>query len=588
MNIRFIEMTFKNILSFGNTPTTINFKNGLNLITGKNGSGKSSALLDTLSFCLFGQPYRKIKIEELINRQNKKKTSVSCKFIINEKNTYEIIRGIKPSILTITENDKPLKLLSSKKLNQEEIESKIGINYKLFKQIISLSINHNEPFLDLSTPKKREIIEHIFDMDIIATMLKEIKIENKETKARKNILENTLILLKENITSEKIRIEELIKTKKTFEKTKQNDINDIIEKINTYTEELKKIKLEGKSISKELKETPEYDTIKIRTRRDTINKTINESEVEIRNCNKNIKFLEKHSICPTCKSTINENYRQIQLKELNANKKIHKDIIIESEKKLNEIDKKITLYSNANEKKNILKYKIKTLKDKFNNITSEIKELENKKEDIKKREFNININKIKKEYEEKKKEHNNNQNIYNKTVDEIDLNLKLIDMLSDTGIKSYIYEQLIPILNYNINQYLQLFELPVALEFDKFMEVNIQSLNTHTNNVSYYCFSEGEKKRIDMSILLSFIGVTKSIANWNCNLLIIDELLDSSIDEDGLSKLLESLENMINELENLGIYIISHRLKKEYFNQFNTLIEVGMDRYKFSDIKYLK
>jgi len=125
---------------------------------------------------------------------------------------------------------------------------------------------------------------------------------------------------------------------------------------------------------------------------------------------------------------------------------------------------------------------------------------------------------------------------------------------------------MIPILNYNINEYLSLFELPVKIEFDKYMNENIKVLGGNLDNVSYYCFSEGEKKRIDMSILLSFIAIKKSLATWNCNLLVIDELFDSSIDEAGLSKLIDSMNNMITDENNLGIYIISHRLKKEYFS----------------------
>ena len=134
MRLTFKSAEFKNILSFGNKPTTINFNKGLNLITGTNGAGKSSALLDTLAFCLFGQPYRKIKIEELINRQNKKNLEVTYTFKIND-NLYVLTRGLKPKKLSITKNGVLVKILSTKGLTQDEIDKIIGINYKIFKQI---------------------------------------------------------------------------------------------------------------------------------------------------------------------------------------------------------------------------------------------------------------------------------------------------------------------------------------------------------------------------------------------------------------------------------------------------------------------
>ena len=160
-------------------------------------------------------------------------------------------------------------------------------------------------------------------------------------------------------------------------------------------------------------------------------------------------------------------------------------------------------------------------------------------------------------------------------------------MLSDSGIKSYIFEQLIPILNDNINRYLNIFNLPIYLEFGDDMSDSIKTINNFNESVTYYSFSEGEKKKIDMAILLSFIDVTKKIANWNCNLLIIDELLDSSIDEAGLDKLLLSLSGMVDEDDDLGIYIISHKFKKEYKQYFNKMIEVKKSSDGFSKMSYI-
>ena len=158
MVVKFKKLTFQNILSFGATPIVFNFEKGVNLISGKNGSGKS-AILDALSFCLFGQPYRKIKIKELLNRKNKRNLKVSCEFIVDGKEKFVITRCMNPDKIEIYKNDEELELLSSKRLNQEEIDKIVGINYQMFKQVISLAVNYNKPFLSLQLWEKREIIE---------------------------------------------------------------------------------------------------------------------------------------------------------------------------------------------------------------------------------------------------------------------------------------------------------------------------------------------------------------------------------------------------------------------------------------------
>jgi len=588
MKLTFESAEFKNILSFGNKVTKIEFNNGLNLITGNNGSGKSSALLDTLSFCLFGQPYRKIKIDDLINRYNRKNLEVTYTFLIND-NKYVLTRGLKPKKLSITKNGIPVKILSSKGLTQDEINKIIGINYNIFKQIISLSINHNEPFLKLPLPKKREIIEQIFSIDVFAGMTKIVKNEIKDLKVKIGISNNTITLLTQSIKEDDERIKELEETKKRFEDDKKNEIKDVDVEIRQYKNKLIEIKENGKRLAEDLKKLKPIDNREeLNSKKESIISKIAEYKLKVKNSEDDIEFLESHDVCPTCNNKISNEYKKSQIKNLSEIKTKNELSIELYEEELKVINDDIEDIEQDIYKYEVKKSNVQTLKDKAKDIQSRLTSYENRRKTIEDRTFDFDIAKAKEDLKNKKQQFSDIQ--ARVAQEEQDLNYRniVVKALSDTGIKSYVFEEMIPILNYNINEYLTLFELPIVIKFDKFMEENIKVVNIGLENVSYYCFSEGEKKRIDMSILLSFIAIKKSLATWNCNLLVIDELFDSSIDEVGLEKLIESMNNMIDDENNLGIYIISHRLKKEYFSQFESLIEIQKKGNGFSTIKYLK
>tara|TARA_Y100000310_G_scaffold128918_1_gene128080 strand:+ start:3897 stop:5669 length:1773 start_codon:yes stop_codon:yes gene_type:complete len=580
------DIEFRNILSFGNNITTIDFRKGLNLITGNNGAGKSSALLDTLSFCWYGQPYRNIKIDELLNRHNKKDLLVKCRFVISG-NRYELTRGLKPKVLSITKNGKPLQVLSTKKLNQDEIDKIIGINYKIFKQIISLSINHNEPFLKLGLPKKRETIEQIFSIDVFAEMAKLIKIEVKGIKNEISIVNNSLSYLKSGIESDEKRISRLEKTKLEFDDNKKLEINEIDVQVKGIKKKFNDAKSKGTALSKEIGKKVKDTRSVLREKKDGLSTDKAQSQIEIRNADKIISSLNKHAVCPTCNSKITEDYKQSEIASLSNQKMNHENRLETVDKEIStlnvemsHIEKELNDYSDKTQKLSMYKNRLIDLK-------SNIDTLNNTKKNIKNRKFEIDIDAEKAELDVKKLDYDTEDTKRIDLGDGLQIKNDALNALSDTGIKSFVFEEMIPILNYNINKYLQLFELPISLKFDKFMNETIKARNYVSDKVSYYCFSEGEKKKIDMSILLSFIAIKKAISSWNCNLLVIDELLDSSIDEDGLEKLLESMENMIDDDNNLGIYIISHRFKKEFFRQFTSLLEITKKR-EFSYIKHLK
>lgn len=592
MFVEFKEITFSNILSFGANPTTINFKDGLNLITGINGSGKS-AILDALSFCLYGKPYRKIRIEELINRRNKGKLKVSCNFTVDDNKEYTIVRGLKPNIIEIYQNGEELDLLSSKKLNQEEIDNIIGINYQLFKQVISLAINYNKPFLSLASMEKRDIIEQIFNIKIFGLMLRNVKKDNTELRTKHEINRNSLKIMEESIRSNKKRISELNKLSKNFESTKKKDIVSVNKRI--ASDEKDKVKSE-KLILKNKKRVDTLsekfeDINSIRNKREIIISKINEHSYVIKTNKKNIKSLEKNTVCPLCNMEITPEHKEKEIKRINNLISKSENILEELNKEKINIDELIEVVEETNKEIRELNNENNTQENKIKIVEGHLEQLLQDKIEIENRKLDFDLDSMKKEFEEKKEEYKTlfktNKSLREKIIN----NDVIISVLSDSGIKAFLFKKLIPILNSKINEYLNLFDLHVRLEFDEYMEEKISNIENMNESNSYYTYSSGEQKRIDISILLAFISMTKIISNWQTNLIIFDELLEGAMDEKGLEKIITSLRAMIEDNDKLCLYVISHRLQElgatdeDGNNIFKNKYKISKDTHKFSIVK---
>ena len=584
MKITIKSITFQNILSFGNKSTTLDIGRGLTAITGSNGAGKSSLLLDTISFCLFGKPYRKIKLEKLINRRNKKGLLVECNLTIDDKTEIKITRGISPSGLTIHKNGEPLELLSSKKLNQSEIDDIIGINYELFKQIISLSINYNKPFITLDAKEKRDLIEQLFNIKIFGEMLKNIKKESSDLRISFDTNRKILDISKENLIQLKSSVADMDNAVTNFEKNKKADIQTLNNELVEIQSKLNQVRLDIPVIETKISSIVIVDVTDLKAKKTELIKKVSTNESLISLNKKTVKYLASNDICPSCNNDISVEHKEKENDRCSSeNLKAEKEILKlntqleEIESKIDDNDTNKTLLQNYTYELNGSKKMESSYMERIERLSSNIKNVES-------RVINIDVASIKTDYTTKTKSYKKLSTEQNSIKEKIEINKEVTSILSDSGIKKYIIEKIVPFLNQSINSYLEYFDLPVRMEFNSEMEESIKLLGQHSDDESYYSFSEGEKKRIDMAILMSFIKLTKILSNWNCNLLIIDELLDSSIDDAGLDKLLKSFKKIAKDDGDQAVFIISHKLHNEHIGNFDNIIKIEKSTTGFSSI----
>lgn len=577
MFVKFLELKYKNFLSFGSVLNTITFEEGINLFTGKNGSGKSGGLLDPLSFCLFGRPYRKIKINQLINRINKKSLFTECSFQI-DKNIYKIIRTLRPGSLKILKNNEEQELLSSKRLIQDEIDKILGIDYTMFKQIISLAVNYNKPYLAMEINEKRDVIESIFNVKIFGEMLRLLKTNLSHLKTRIDINKQTVKILEENLITNNKRLKEIKKAKDNFESDKQNDLQKIKQKVKECEKIISKSEatiLKYENEKKDITELNKNRIEKIENEKKE-NKKLNIAGYNIKNSTKTKKLLEKNDICPVCNNTLIPEHKKVEIEKLNT-------IISKNQEMENIYRQNINLLLISLkeielelEYQKTMSFEMEGLKEKIKWNNDEIKYLTKRQTEIENRVWEGDVDKIEDDFKKKTREYKKVYNQFEEQTKELKISEITSTILSDNGIKAYFFKKLMPLLNIKINEYIKKFNLPIKIEINEFLEDKIYGINSLNEELSYWSHSEGEKKRIDVSILLAFIDITKIICNWDCSLLIIDELLDNQVDEDGLEIMLASLKDLFSTNRELSIYIISHRTQLQEADIFNKHYKVSM------------
>ena len=562
--IYFKTLKWRNFLSTGNQFIEVEMnKSAATLIIGKNGSGKST-LLDALCFVLFNRPFRNIKKEQLVNTINNTDCEIQCEFNIGNKE-YKVVRGIKPNIFNIYCDGLLLNQEASSVDYQKTLEQNImKLNYRSFIQVVILGSSSYEPFMHLRVRHRREVVEEILDIRVFTHM--DILLRQKQGELSKAV---TDVSHRYDLMKEKYELQN-----SHFIQIKNRDQSDIIQRQDKIEQD-KKDQEQYNAKLKDLSNKIYWDKIEFEDSKKT-DKTANQLskleakiETNLLNHKKNLEFFENNSKCPTCTQEIGVELRTQKLAEEKSKiTKLElglKDLlseIIKTETKINEYAKLTDWVNELGIEVAKIDTSITEINRHSNRLNEEIDKLENDKE---------NTNLIAQELDTIKIQ-----------LEEIDIEKKKVidekqyidiarEILNDTGVKANIIKKYLPIMNQLINENLQAMDFFVNFHLNEEFEETIKS--RYRDNFNYNNFSEGEKMRIDLALLFTWRAIAKLKNSVNTNILILDEIFDSSLDGQGTDDFFKILKSLSKE----NVFIISHK-GDIMFDKFTNIIK--FEKYK--------
>ena len=544
--ITFKNIKYKNFLSTGNTPIEVKLnKSNTTLIVGANGSGKST-LLDALCFVLFNKPFRIIKKEQMINTVNNGDCLIELEFEVGT-NSYLVRRGIKPNIFEIYQNDKLLNQDASSLDYQRYLENNImRLNYRSFLQVVLLGSSSYEPFMKMKPRYRREVVEEILDIRVFGLMDLILRPQQSELTRNVTDLSHKCDLIESKYETElkhynaisDLNMNDLDGKKRLLEKNGQANY-DYNRKIDKLNDELERHRDSIKDQSKEQAKMTKLSKLEAKI------------EQNLETHKKNLDFFEQNDNCPTCTQSIELDFKgeKIKLEEgklstLNEGMTQIMSEISKQEEHLNAMDKISKKVYEMNVEVSKLQTSVEELDKYCNNIHEEIKSLQNKQTDG--RDIEKQLEQLKIDLEESKVERD-------KILDQQKYVNVLRTILNDKGAKSQIIKKYVPIMNNLINQYLQSMEFFISFHLDEEFNETVKSRFRDTFN--YNNFSEGEKMRIDLALLFTWRHIAKMKNSVNTNLLILDEIFDSSLDGQGTDDFFKIIKTMTKE----NIFIISHK-----------------------------
>ena len=556
--ITFQKIRWKNFLSTGNQFTEINFQeSNTNLIIGTNGAGKST-MLDALTFVLFNKPFRKINKPQLINATNERDCLVEIEFEINSRQ-YLVRRGIKPTVFDIVVNGVEMHREADDRAMQRVLENNIlKVNYKSFTQIVILGSSTFVPFMQLTTANRREVIEDLLDIRIFSLMNNILKDKIRTQKEKVKSLDLKKETLKDKMKMQQNFIDELENRGKQNIDGNKNKITNLMSEVDGYLQENIKLQEDLENTTKQ-----QEDVAGARQKLSKLNTLRGKISQKVSAITKEHKFFIDNTVCPTCTQDIEESFRLNKIEDVQNKAKELKEgfdelestiqFEQERERQFNALSKEITNLTHGISQNNTrvsgnqrqirdLEQEIQTITENLANRNSEHEKLD---------EFKTNLAHTFVELSDKKEEIVHHDFAYS--------------LRKDDGVKTKIIKKYLPFINQQVNRYLQMMDFYINFHLDEEFKETVKS-PIH-EDFSYSSFSEGEKMRIDLALLFTWREVARVKNSVNTNLLIMDEVFDSSLDGFGTDEFLKIIRYIIKDA---NIFVISH--KQDMRDKFESVI----------------
>jgi len=545
--IIFKTIRYKNFLSAGQHFTEIDFqKNNTNILIGSNGNGKST-LIDALTFALFNKAFRKINKNQLINSVNEKECLVEVEFSINNRD-YLVRRGIKPNIFDIEVNGSALHKESDDRVNQKILEENIlKVNYKSFTQIVILGSSTFVPFMQLTTANRREVIEDLLDIRIFSAMNNLLKDKIREQKESIKSLELSRENLKEKVEMQKNFIEELENRGKDNINSNQQKIVKLMNEVDSYSNQNALIEEDVFRYTKEQEEV-----IGAAEKLGKLNNLRGKISQKVSVITKEHKFFNENTVCPTCTQTIEEEFRLNRIADAQTKAK-------ELQKGFQDLEETIKFEEERERQFIILSKEITKLNHEISQNNTRISLNQRQIRDLE-----SEIQKLTEQLKNRNTEHEKLEQFKEKlqtTIEDLSVKKEQItyydfahSLLKDDGVKTKIIKKYLPFINQQVNRYLQMMDFYINFHLDEEFNESIQS-PIH-EDFSYSSFSEGEKAKINLALVFAWREVARIKNSINTNIMIFDEVFDSSLDEFGTDSFLKIIRYVIKDA---NIFVISHK-----------------------------